>query len=859
MLYSPISSNDLRLFDTTDRVTFQAGGNVGIGITSPASPLHISSDSGRDTLSITAPTSGTAVGIRFLPFGSGNSARIGAIQTTNAELVMETAGSERLRITAAGKLGLGITTVPTADLAAINGKLGLGVSGTSAGQMSLYPLNGSNAFFHIDNRGDSTLRVSQGASVGSADILTLTNTGYMGLGSGTPASFPLDIRQANAFSGLIHFNGSSTPGDYGGYLWSYDTSMATLGAGSTYYSAGQVTAKATSASDIYQYSGAIQFRSDTGLTVGANFIPTARMNIAAGGNVGIGTTVPQQRFTVGSNSSMAVEMAPPTSPSAALAAGGILTVGTPYFFKITASDGVGETIASAEVTATPTSGNQTINVSWTAVTGATLYKVYRSTTSGTYTTPAFVASVTSSPLADAGITPSAGTIPTSTTAYATRLTSTGNSYLLGGGLGIGTALPSGQLSLNISGAGVALKTWSSNAKATLDAYTVSGAPYTRILDVSVIGQSDGSSGGGAIRFLTNPVTSDTAVERMRIDPAGNVGIGTAAPGAKLVVNNGIAQVNNTIGDTAYLNGWGVDIYPSTTTQYAMVKSHSYPLYFSASTFSSVSIDTAGRVGVGLGNVTLASTLSVYDTTATTGSTTLIVRKGAGQSTNNLMTFQDNSGALMSGVDSNGYWTGSMVTAAFGAAAWIGGSAVASNMGYLFSSTTSSLGTTDVGLSRTAVGVVSVGNGTVGNASGTLAAANVTVGGVVQSCASSTITSADAIFQAASTTATKTLKTLAASERVTSLTFTPTVAYAGTGVTVASMAAGSATAGNTAIYAPALDVTQILTTYSDGGMFRDDSSTALNLIFTANVNFGNGTTTVLTGGTVKVTYCTAIIP
>ena len=40
-LYSPVSSNDLRLYDTTDRLTFQAGGNVGIGTTSPSEKLNV--------------------------------------------------------------------------------------------------------------------------------------------------------------------------------------------------------------------------------------------------------------------------------------------------------------------------------------------------------------------------------------------------------------------------------------------------------------------------------------------------------------------------------------------------------------------------------------------------------------------------------------------------------------------------------------------------------------------------------------------------------------------------------------------------------------------------------------------------
>jgi hypothetical protein len=74
----------------------------------------------------------------------------------------------------------------------------------------------------------------------------------------------------------------------------------------------------------------------------------------------------------------------PTGVIAALQSGGSLTVGTPYFYKVTALDRNGETVGSSEVTATPTSGNQKIRVTWNYIVGAVSYKLYRSTTSGTY-------------------------------------------------------------------------------------------------------------------------------------------------------------------------------------------------------------------------------------------------------------------------------------------------------------------------------------------------------------------------------------------------------------------------------------------------------------------------------------------
>ena len=153
--------------------------------------------------------------------------------------------------------------------------------------------------------------------------------------------------------------------------------------------------------------------------------------------------------------------------------------------------------------------------------------------------------------------------------------STAGIYFKGGNVGIGTTGPVGKLSLGIDGAGVVLKTWNTASQATLDAYTIAGAPYDRTLDISVIGNSNGTAGGGIIRFITNPVTSNTGVEAMRIDKTGNVGIGTTGPWDKLVVDgasastggySGISLNNNEGNNTSYTGltfgvvGLGVGTY-----------------------------------------------------------------------------------------------------------------------------------------------------------------------------------------------------------------------------------------------------------------------------------------------------------
>jgi hypothetical protein len=106
-----------------------------------------------------------------------------------------------------------------------------------------------------------------------------------------------------------------------------------------------------------------------------------------------------------------------------------------------------------------------------------------------------------------------------------------------GNIGIGTTTPLGQLSLNnqidltpallnyAALSGVAGQSVFNGYLSNVD------GRYSRYLDIAAVGSPDGTYGGSVIRFLTNAQTSSpsSAVERMRIDRSGNVGIGTLDP------------------------------------------------------------------------------------------------------------------------------------------------------------------------------------------------------------------------------------------------------------------------------------------------------------------------------------------
>ena len=106
----------------------------------------------------------------------------------------------------------------------------------------------------------------------------------------------------------------------------------------------------------------------------------------------------------------------PASPAAALAAGGSLATTTTYYYVVTAVDEGGtESTQSDEVSDTTDGGsNLTIDLSWTAVSWATSYRIYRTTTSGDYSGSALLATVASASYSDDGTaSPASGSPPDS--------------------------------------------------------------------------------------------------------------------------------------------------------------------------------------------------------------------------------------------------------------------------------------------------------------------------------------------------------------------------------------------------------------------------------------------------------------
>ena len=116
----------------------------------------------------------------------------------------------------------------------------------------------------------------------------------------------------------------------------------------------------------------------------------------------------------------------------------------------------------------------------------------------------------------------------------------------------------------------------SNAQSGLNWYQSTSSPYRYFLDIFGTATAESSSNGGSeMRFLTTPVNSATATERMRIDSSGSVGItntpqGTLANPGFTVYNDSTVLIarNGTpmfVGRTAN-DGTLIDFRESNTTE-----------------------------------------------------------------------------------------------------------------------------------------------------------------------------------------------------------------------------------------------------------------------------------------------------
>ncbi len=535
-LYGNTSVLQLKSQGNTSLVV--SGTNIGIGTTTPSDKLEIG-DSGNTSVravvtnSNTGPVASAQVvtrngysssltdATRLVTTGTGYTAS-GALQQNAGALIAGSAlsgglsiaasgssapirfyaggqndSSERMRVTSSGSLGIG-TTSPWAKLA------------ISA------------------NNGETNTRlfdISSSTANATTSLFTVLNSGKVGIGTSSPTA-ALEINGgASAINALLSNNG---------YLeWRSST-------GAT----GQIGIYGLSNNGLAFYTGA-----------------NNRLVISSSGNVGIGTTSPFAKFSLAGDAYLGGNV----TATGTLAVAGAATLSSTL--DVTGNT----TLANATTTnifSTTASSTNLFSTSASfgslSVLGAlTQTGLGTSTVVGAFTNTG--AATFGSTLGVSGLSTFAGLISTASStigdgSQAAGLTifggatTTGNAYFAGR-VGINTTSPESSLHVVASSfATLPVFERTGNSNIQFSALRVLGTKLSDMSDgfgatitfdiqddagventIGSIGalRSDGSDTTGALSFTT--CVSSSCSEKMRLSSAGNVGIGSTTPSAKLVV------------------------------------------------------------------------------------------------------------------------------------------------------------------------------------------------------------------------------------------------------------------------------------------------------------------------------------
>lgn len=186
------TANPAGLFDANGKLTVLSGGNVGIGTTTPMAVLSVNSGQ------VVAPA-GTAAAPSW---AFTTDAASGMYLPAVSALGFNTGGSERVRITSTGLVGIGTTTPGTP----------LGVTGAAVITGTITTPN----FAATSTTATSTLSTG-GLAIGTNQFVVQQNSGSVGIGNSVPNTKFEVVGTASTTSLIVGGNGTTLNGVISGF------------------------------------------------------------------------------------------------------------------------------------------------------------------------------------------------------------------------------------------------------------------------------------------------------------------------------------------------------------------------------------------------------------------------------------------------------------------------------------------------------------------------------------------------------------------------------------------------------------------------------------------------------------------